>query len=147
MSTCSLITIQSICTHIISRRIFVLIIIVIPCMSATNHLPSSFFFLMNRRPPRSPLFPSTTLFRSRAPFAPRHPACRHSGRTRRRALAERDGPRLRSETIRHAQPSLEAPSSRMRFELSPTEAADRSEEHTSELQSHLNPVCRLLLEK
>src|SRR6266571_1461238 len=66
-----------------------------------------FFFLMIRRPPRSTLFPYTTLFRS-----PR--ACR-----RRRA---RHG-------LRHA------PRSR------------RSEEHTSELQSHVNLVCRLLLEK
>src|SRR5207237_6266364 len=64
---------------------------------------------MIRRPPRSTLFPYTTLFRSRR--LRRHgPAC---GQARRRA--GRDGV--------------------------------RSEEHTSELQSHLNLVCRLLLEK
>src|SRR6266571_8468803 len=65
-----------------------------------------FFFLMIRRPPRSTLFPYTTLFRScRAP---------------RRAWS----------------------SCRCRWGRSP-----RSEEHTSELQSHVNLVCRLLLEK
>src|SRR6476661_10177886 len=67
-----------------------------------------FFFLMIRRPPRSTLFPYTTLFRS----APR---CGASPPTRSR---------------RPAPP-----------------ARARSEEHTSELQSHLNLVCRLLLEK
>src|SRR5216684_1135895 len=67
-----------------------------------------FFFLMIRRPPRSTLFPYTTLFRSR------HPArCVGDARARRR--------------LRH-DPA-------------------RSEEHTSELQSRLHLVCRLLLEK
>src|SRR5579864_9615198 len=66
-----------------------------------------FFFLMIRRPPRSTLFPYTTLFRS---VLPRH------GRTALPRLVARRGPR-------------------------------RSEEHTSELQSHVNLVCRLLLEK
>src|SRR6516225_10877624 len=65
-----------------------------------------FFFLMIRRPPRSTLFPYTTLFRSPAwpPWS-----WRPTPRTRRPAW--------------------------------------RSEEHTSELQSHVNLVCRLLLEK
>src|SRR5438477_1425715 len=70
---------------------------------------------MVRRPPRSTLFPYTTLFRSRVrPF--RLPKQTHSDR-RSRCTA------------------------RQRFLLS------RSEEHTSELQSHVNLVCRLLLEK
>src|SRR5260370_3873346 len=72
---------------------------------------------MIRRPPRSTLFPYTTLFRSRAlPQA----------RTTPRSCWEvpRD-PQLRARRI---------------LEI-------RSEEHTSELQSHLNLVCRLLLEK
>src|SRR5580698_11035334 len=64
-----------------------------------------FFFLMIRRPPRSTLFPYTTLFRSAS-------WCGHTGECRRRCGPER-----------------------------------RSEEHTSELQSHVNLVCRLLLEK
>src|SRR3990172_9879102 len=67
-----------------------------------------FFFLMIRRPPRSTLFPYTTLFRSR--------------RARRPPTAARACPAT----------SLPAP---------------RSEEHTSELQSRLHLVCRLLLEK
>src|SRR2546430_7734156 len=69
-----------------------------------------FFFLMIRRPPRSTLFPYTTLSRSAA----RPPADR----------------RLRL-VHRHAVPGL----------------CERSEEHTSELQSQSNLVCRLLLEK
>src|SRR2546430_5745813 len=85
-----------------------------------------FFFLMIRRPPRSTLFPYTTLFRS-ALFskAPRYPG-RLEPRARGRRKVDRafDGnePRLRSSNR-------------------------RSEEHTSELQSQSNLVCRLLLEK
>src|SRR5438874_9513287 len=68
---------------------------------------SFFFFLMIRRPPRSTLFPYTTLFRSR--------------------------PRPARRPLRPAAP---APDPR-----------PRSEEHTSELQSRRDLVCRLLLEK
>src|SRR5690349_25120496 len=67
-----------------------------------------FFFLMIRRPPRSTLFPYTTLFRSL------HPAVGGE------LLVDQPGGPL---------------------------AADRSEEHTSELQSRRDLVCRLLLEK
>src|SRR5215213_10366181 len=73
-----------------------------------------FFFLMIRRPPRSTLFPYTTLFRSPAGTGRRcegTAGCRH-GRVHRTPPAHR-----------------------------------RSEEHTSELQSLTNLVCRLLLEK
>src|SRR4029077_20341578 len=72
-----------------------------------------FFFLMIRRPPRSTLFPYTTLFRSRRRVevariaVGNHPVSAHHDRVR----------------------------------------SPRSEEHTFELQSHLNLVCRLLLEK
>src|SRR5450432_4943485 len=66
-----------------------------------------FFFLMIRRPPRSTLFPYTTLFRS-ARWRPRHSVCRCA---------------------------------------SPGRSMARSEEHTSELQSRSDLVCRLLLEK
>src|SRR5207237_10685609 len=83
-----------------------------------------FFFLMVRQPPRSTLFPYTTLFRSRIPrgAAPvgRNPSYLPSPRP--------------ADPLRGA---ILAP----RFEHG------RSEEHTSELQSHLNLVCRLLLEK
>src|SRR5256885_15270621 len=76
-------------------------------------LPSLFFFfLMIRRPPRSTLFPYTTLFRS----------CRSPG------AAGTARPAGRSPTGRARRPP-------------------RSEEHTSELQSPCNLVCRLLLEK
>src|SRR2546422_7651903 len=74
-----------------------------------------FFFLMIRRPPRSTLFPYTTLFRSIAA-------------QREGALAERE------EAAARVSPAFLT-----RYE--------RSEEHTSELQSRLHLVCRLLLEK
>src|SRR6202041_4195751 len=67
-----------------------------------------FFFLMIRRPPRSTLFPYTTLFRS-----------------------------LLTSYFRTFE-------KKSRSQATPT---PRSEEHTSELQSHVNLVCRLLLEK
>src|SRR2546429_3154007 len=80
---------------------------------------------MIRRPPRSTLFPYTTLFRS----------------LRRRAHGERGrGQQLR----RRARPARGAPrgGAQRRARHQP-----RSEEHTSELQSRLHLVCRLLLEK
>src|SRR2546426_2475571 len=78
-----------------------------------------FFFLMIRRPPRSTLFPYTTLFRSR------------------RAAA------LGCEGKWAIHPS-QVP---LANEVFTPPAAERSEEHTSELQSPCNLVCRLLLEK
>src|SRR6266403_4489926 len=72
-------------------------------------VPFLFFFLMIRRPPRSTLFPYTTLFRS-----------------------------LR---VGHCRQML-----RWRYQLG-LHRAERSEEHTSELQSRRDLVCRLLLEK
>src|SRR5438132_7181494 len=76
----------------------------------------SFFFLMIRRPPRSTLFPYTTLFRSQgepARLTVRLPlVCKRGGKERVPGANDR-----------------------------------RSEEHTSELQSHSDLVCRLLLEK
>src|SRR2546427_4910784 len=80
-----------------------------------------FFFLMIRRPPRSTLFPYTTLFRSVSASVSRS--------LRVRILPPRAPPRaMRS----------------LHFSWEP---APRSEEHTSELQSQSNLVCRLLLEK
>src|SRR5690348_17489803 len=82
---------------------------------------------MIRRPPRSTLFPYTTLFRSgrdrsssrrRAASGPRSATSQPSSETARRTPAKRDG-----------------------------EESPRSEEHTSELQSPVHLVCRLLLEK
>src|SRR5260370_18627520 len=81
------------------------------CILTKNVITSCIFFLMIRRPPRSTLFPYTTLFRSP-----------HPDPVQRLALE------VRREQV---------------LDLSEL----RSEEHTSELQSHLNLVCRLLLEK
>src|SRR2546427_7482885 len=87
-----------------------------------------FFFLMIRRPPRSTLFPYTTLFRS--------------------GLEDRigdlddlaDGPPLRGGGAPARQGAGVG-------EVDRAGDGDRSEEHTSELQSQSNLVCRLLLEK
>src|SRR5688572_32529650 len=79
------------------------------------HFLFSFFFLMIRRPPRSTLFPYTTLFRSRSNSS----------------SAPRSG----------------LPTSPMCPTRMPSSEKARSEEHTSELQSQSNLVCRLLLEK
>src|SRR2546429_1587390 len=89
------------------------------------HFYFFFFFLMIRRPPRSTLFPYTTLFRSRAPSWKRwtSPCCVT------RAC-------WWTSTATSSWP-CGAPRRRSR----------RSEEHTSELQSRLHLVCRLLLEK
>src|SRR3989454_3278603 len=82
-----------------------------------------FFFLMIRRPPRSTLFPYTTLFRSH------HDAMRD----RRAGFEER--------------PRRQHPKGDARLHVEHARAMERSEEHTSELQSPCNLVCRLLLEK
>src|SRR3712207_7600996 len=93
-----------------------------------------FFFLMIRRPPRSTLFPYTTLFRSRA--RPTPPRRTRPVRPRRRARRWRWG-----AVDRRACPEYPArPAGGPAIET-------RSEEHTSELQSRQYLVCRLLLEK
>src|SRR2546430_13214017 len=86
----------------------------------------SFFFLMIRRPPRSTLFPYTTLFRS--------PRCRIICC----GLATTGTTHERKELGKTAHPPKE---------LCGAQFFQRSEEHTSELQSQSNLVCRLLLEK
>src|SRR5437764_4269534 len=93
---------------------------------------------MPRPPPPSPLFPYTTLFRSRPP-APRSPARRAPTR-----LIE--GPRDRERI-----PTVVVPDhddlAVLLAEIVVVGHHDRSEEHTSELQSPMYLVCRLLLEK
>src|SRR3712207_8686013 len=84
----------------------------------------TFFFLMIRRPPRSTLFPYTTLFRSRTTL-------RRTSRTGRRAR-------------RCTRPSA---ARRATTAITRGRRRTRSEEHTSELQSRQYLVCRLLLEK
>src|SRR3712207_8866023 len=86
-----------------------------------------FFFLMIRRPPRSTLFPYTTLFRSLLP-----------GRLRPHPARHRRGRLLPRPPLRRAR----------RLPVDDLAAPERrSEEHTSELQSRQYLVCRLLLEK
>src|SRR5688572_31062173 len=92
----------------------------------------TFFFLMIRRPPRSTLFPYTTLFRS--------------WRRRPRRSAPRRDSRCRSRGRRSAAASARPRRTPPRRASAPPAPA-RSEEHTSELQSQSNLVCRLLLEK
>src|SRR3712207_7592685 len=90
---------------------------------------------MIRRPPRSTLFPYTTLFRSRvAAAAARHTLRRIASSLSGCADARRTGP-----------PPLVALRAAPGHASSPTQG--RSEEHTSELQSRQYLVCRLLLEK
>src|SRR3712207_8747474 len=87
------------------------------------------FFLMIRRPPRSTLFPYTTLFRS---MEEKRPSSREA----------RIAPTAVSPTFFTAfNPKRILPSTTAKS------AAERSEEHTSELQSRQYLVCRLLLEK
>src|SRR4051812_49617353 len=81
---------------------------------------------MIRRPPRSPLFPYTTLFRSSLPMRP---------------SAQRP-----SSMMWYGCIDAITPSSAKRLKSFGRRCC-RSEEHTSELQSHVNLVCRLLLEK
>src|SRR2546426_6202677 len=87
-----------------------------------------FFFLMIRRPPRSTLFPYTTLFRSHArPASHLVPLIRH--------VIQEQGIDARHRLLARVTPTANLA------------ARQRSEEHTSELQSPCNLVCRLLLEK
>src|SRR2546427_2762300 len=95
---------------------------------------------MIRRPPRSTLFPYTTLFRSRQ--GDRGGEDAHGVRDRARAEKNRRRRAARPRTEAVLEP-------RVRGLLGAGEVAgeERSEEHTSELQSQSNLVCRLLLEK
>src|SRR5437868_15339490 len=90
--------------------------------SYCSYLSFRFFFLMIRRPPRSTLFPYTTLFRSAV----------HQER-----LLE-----MRERGLRVLARELEIPEAGFGGK-----ELRRSEEHTSELQSRFDLVCRLLLEK
>src|SRR2546428_8307975 len=81
-----------------------------------------FFFLMIRRPPRSTLFPYTTLFRS--------------------GVGEKTVERIRRVVTDYFERDTESASA-----MADADSVSRSEEHTSELQSRSDIVCRLLLEK
>src|SRR2546430_10221114 len=87
---------------------------------------------MIRRPPRSPLFPYTTLFRSAGP---------------RRSEPELALIRLRESEARSARLTARLSQPVRVLVKHPPNVVARSEEHTSELQSQSNLVCRLLLDK
>src|SRR5260370_24392256 len=89
---------------------------------------------MIRRPPRSTLFPYTTLFRSAVAL------------DQERVLGLDDLDRVVGEVHHRAATGVDPVSGRAAAPRAEQEL-ERSEEHTSELQSHLNLVCRLLLEK
>src|SRR2546430_6299316 len=96
---------------------------------------------MIRRPPRSTLFPYTTLFRSQ-------PRCGARAEGERQILVFREGLYNQCYFARCAQSQccrFAATNRRIGFRLD--HSTLRSEEHTSELQSQSNLVCRLLLEK
>src|SRR3712207_7283229 len=90
----------------------------------------SFFFLMIRRPPRSTLFPYTTLFRSAA------------GLLQARRLAA-----TKPRTLPTTPPTCAPSAGLVPVAMAMSKPTRRSEEHTSELQSRQYLVCRLLLEK
>src|SRR5262249_61197861 len=103
-----------------------------PLCHLPTHTPFSTFssyLLITRPPPRSTLFPYTTLFRSL--------------RRAERDLLDRGGARVDGIGIERAG----RPVARPERDLHAAHVVDRSEEHTSELQSLTNLVCRLLLEK
>src|SRR3712207_8131826 len=93
-----------------------------------------FFFLMIRRPPRSTLFPYTTLFRSML----------EAKRTRAGVVVFDDALRARMDAEAELRRELDVGLVENEFTV---HFQPRSEEHTSELQSRQYIVCRLLLEK
>src|SRR5690606_42099081 len=103
-----------------------------PCQATAGasgvHCALRVFPLTVRRPPSPPLFPYTTLFRSHTPV------CDLRRRSQRHEILQRGG----------RPPAQRGPSG---HRSGRAQEALRSEEHTSELQSRENLVCRLLLEK
>src|SRR2546430_4838699 len=102
---------------------------------------------MIRRPPRSTLFPYTTLFRSQEVHR-RHEYMRAAPVVRRHAPGHGQPPMRGGELASQPPDVARLYSDERRHLLGRGEQAiERSEEHTSELQSQSNLVCRLLLEK
>src|SRR5438132_7589196 len=100
---------------------------------------STLFYVMLPRPPRSTLFPYTTLFRSGALIAAAAAAALGLRHHPPAAVARAQDKLLMRQCLRAA--GLPGPG------FVAIAADERSEEHTSELQSHSDLVCRLLLEK
>src|SRR5256885_4117885 len=112
----------------------------------TRHNLSFFFFLMIRHPPISTLFPSTTLSRSvRLSLRNAPPGGRHVST----APCRRRSRQLTGTTkkIGLCEPPHNGGCRRYASAINDVTRRRRSEEHTSELQSPCNLVCRLLLEK
>src|SRR5690606_42080253 len=102
-------------------------------------------FVLPRRPPRSPLFPYTTLFRSRGRASCRatpRVACNEAAADGHRAA----GVPVWTQLAATCPPCAGGARTSCRLRLCRSQSG-RSEEHTSELQSRENLVCRLLLEK
>src|SRR5438034_7155716 len=97
------------------------------CSSVFFCILSLFFFLMIRRPPRSTLFPYTTLFRS--------------------GFTDHTAPKIERDGVQLFGEAGERLTEKRGGRLTLRGTVRRSEEHTSELQSHSDLVCRLLLEK
>src|SRR3989454_1583722 len=115
----------------------------VPQRSKLHFSGCLFFFLMIRRPPRSTLFPYTTLFRSAEPLElAAAPPERPDDAEASALLVDSGGVRALVEL--EEPPADEA---ELRGAAVAALAGLRSEEHTSELQSPCNLVCRLLLEK
>src|SRR3712207_8564921 len=108
------------------------------CNDQKTVMRAVFFFLMIRRPPRSTLFPYTTLFRSPRAVTARVAYASGTG-------FYADGLGSRQLRLSYCYPTPERITEGVRRLACVLEA--RSEEHTSELQSRQYLVCRLLLEK
>src|SRR2546422_3152132 len=112
-----------------------------PFLVPSAPIPFYFFFLMIRRPPRSTLFPYTTLFRSLSHHA-------HGPVPRELGLRElRPAGVVRQVAGDEWDVQVPGLANRLAVVEALEDREERSEEHTSELQSRLHLVCRLLLEK
>src|SRR2546430_17680437 len=110
--------------------------------SSRRYVLLVFFFLMIRPPPKSTLFPYTTHFRSGNPPAAASVARLVQIGGRHHAMADRKPRDCRRIMQRELAHQIRA----MFLDCFDTDAERRSEEHTSELQSQSNLVCRLLLD-
>src|SRR5439155_8922999 len=106
-----------------------------------------FLCLTIRRPPRSTLFPYTTLFRSIEPMRIGAGIFQQTVARSQRTFQRRDAAGVLGIDCEHEPVEKAAPFGRGTAEQTVHDRHERSEEHTSELQSRGHLVCRLLLEK
>src|SRR5699024_12440326 len=100
-------------------------------------------FLIPPRPPRSTLFPYTTLFRSGIPQG----ILNHSQQQTQQSQQQQQLALLRQQIAQQNQQQAQQQQQQHHMTISSSVLGGRSEEHTSELQSRFDLVCRLLLEK